>query len=275
MELSPGTTFAGYTVIKRLGRGGMGTVYLVENPTLQRREALKVITTGAGNPADFAERFAREARTAANLHHPSIITVYAHGVSDGDAWFTMRNLDGSDLASQRLNDAEIGAVARQVADALDYAHSRAVIHRDIKPANIFLTRENGQLHATVLDFGIAKLTGATGLTGTNMFIGTLNYGAPEVIDGRPPTPASDQYALACTLYELLTGAPPFVSDSPMALVHAHGYQAPPLISSRRPELAALDPVFARALAKNPADRYPSCRDFVEHSLNPAAAAPQP
>ncbi|MFZ2511186.1 MAG: protein kinase [Gordonia sp. (in: high G+C Gram-positive bacteria)] len=273
MELSPQSTFAGYRVIGRLGRGGMGTVYLVDNPTLQRREALKVITTGSGNPDDFAERFAREARTAANLHHPSIITVYTHGVDDDTAWFTMRHLDGDDLASQNLNDAEIGNVARQVADALDYAHSHGVIHRDIKPANIILTRDRGRLLATVLDFGIAKLAGSTNLTGTNMFIGTLNYGAPEVIDGKPPSPASDQYALACSLYELLTGVPPFVADSPLALLRAHGDQPAPPISSRRPELAAMDPAFNQALAKNPADRFPSCHDFVEATLNNTCSAP--
>ncbi|MEZ5209495.1 protein kinase [Gordonia sp. (in: high G+C Gram-positive bacteria)] len=272
MELTPGTTFAGYTVISLLGRGGMGHVYLVENPALGRREALKVVTAGAS--PDFAERFAREARIAAGLHHPSIITVYAYGVTGGVPWFTMRHLDGNDLNGARLPDTEIHAVAQHAAAALDYAHDHGVIHRDIKPANIFLTRDTrGQIEtATVLDFGIARPNGVDGLTGTGMFIGTLKYSAPEAIDGREPTAAADQYSLACTLYELFTGAPPFTEPTPIALMRAHADKPVPPISSRRPDLARLDPVFDRALAKDAAERYPDCRTFAS-ALGAAASSP--
>ena len=230
----------------------MGDVYLVENPGLQRKEALKVISTGAGTAGsdDFAERFAREARTAAGLHHPSIITVHAYGVEGSDPWFTMTYLDGHDLAQAKPADGELAEIARQVAAALDYAHHRGVIHRDIKPANIFITRDhNQQLETvTVLDFGIAKLAGTSNLTSANAFIGTLNYSAPEIFNGVPPTAATDQYAFACTLYELLTGRPPFTADNPLALMRAHADMTVPPISAGRPELAALDPVIARALA---------------------------
>ena len=275
MDLTPGSTFAGYTVVRRLGRGGMGQVYLVDNPALQRREALKLISTGSGTPADFHERFAREARTAAALHHPGIITVHAYGDEDGTPWFTMRHLDGHDLTQQKLTDTDINGIARQTAAALDYAHSRGVVHRDVKPANIFLTRDHtGHIETvTLLDFGIARLADDAALTGTNQFLGTLNYSAPELIAGQPATPASDQYALACTLYELLTGTPPFTAANPLALLRAHADTPPPPISHHRPDLAALDPAFARALAKDPAHRFPTCTDFItatQHTGIPVA-----
>lgn len=275
MDLAPGSTFAGYRVRRRLGQGGMGQVYLVANPALDRDEALKVISSAASTAPDFAERFAREARTAARLDHPAIITVHAYGVEGDAPWFTMRHLDGHDLTEVRLPDAEIAEVGRQVAGALDYAHRRGVIHRDIKPANIIVTRDDEDCleSVTVLDFGIAKLVDTTGLTGTNMFIGTLSYSAPELIDGQPPTPAADQYSLACTVYQLLTGRPPFVATSPLALMRAHADKAPPPIGAHRPDLAALDPVFARALAKGPADRFPACRDFAA-AVSAVLDAPQ-
>lgn len=242
----------------------MGQVYLVENPALRRREAMKVISTRSGTPPGFTERFAREARTAAGLQHPSIIDVHAYGVDGDSPWFTMNHLDGVDLSQAQLSVPEVFQVAEQVAAALDYAHRRGVIHRDIKPANIFLTRDDdGHLESvTVLDFGIARLADATGLTNTGMLVGTVSYTAPEVIDGQPPTPAVDQYALACTAYRLLTGRPPFTGDNPVAVMRAHSDTQAPSLSVFRPELASLDPVFARALAKKPSDRFATCREFA-------------
>ncbi|WP_422560706.1 serine/threonine protein kinase [Gordonia sp. (in: high G+C Gram-positive bacteria)] len=244
----------------------MGQVYLVENPALHRLEALKVLSTGAGAAMDFGERFAREARTAAGLQHPNIITVHAYGVEGGDPWFTMSYLDGEDLSQADLTDDEISEVAKQTASALDYAHHRGVIHRDIKPANIVITRDhNGELATvTVLDFGIAKLANATGLTGTNMFIGTLAYSAPEMIEGEVPTGAADQYSLACTLYELFSGEPPFAADSHVALMRAHLDKLPGPIGVVDPDLHYLDAPFARALSKSPTARYASCQEFAQH-----------
>lgn len=274
--LSAGSAFAGYSVIARLGQGGMGQVYLVENPALHRREALKVIASGSGVPGDFAERFAREARTAAALRHPSIITIYAYGVDDDTPWFTMAYLDGHDLTGQTLPDDEVAAVARQAASALDYAHRNGVIHRDIKPANVVVTRDAGRLDSvTVLDFGIARLSGAAGLTGTNMFLGTVAYAAPESLAGHALTPAADQYSLACTLYELLTGRPPFTADSPLAVIRAHADKPAPPISAHRPGLTALDPVFARALAKSPTDRFATCQDFASEVGAALVGSPRP
>lgn len=273
MTLEPGTDFAGFRVLELLGEGGMGQVYLVENPGLHRREALKLISAAGANAADFQERFAREARTAAALDHRGIITIHQYGVENGTPWFTMTHLRGADLTEERLTTAEVTQVIAEAADALDYAHTQNVIHRDIKPANIFVTRGDSAAidRVTVLDFGIAKLAGAQGLTGTNAFIGTLNYSAPELIAGQQPTGAADEYSLACTAFQLLTGAPPYVADNPVALVRAHADLPVPLLSARRPDLHALDPVFARALAKDPAARFPSCRAFAD-ALAAAAAS---
>ncbi|GAC57187.1 serine/threonine protein kinase PknB [Gordonia hirsuta DSM 44140 = NBRC 16056] len=276
MDLSPGSIFAGYRVLARLGQGGMGQVYLVENTNLSRREALKVVSQAGNGTPEFAERFAREARTAANLRHPSIITVHQYGVENGVPWFTMAYLDGHDLSGAALPDPEIAEVGRRVASALDTAHRSGVIHRDIKPANLMVTRDErtGRLDTvTVLDFGIARLADGQGLTGTGSFIGTLSYSAPETIDGREPTPAADQYSLACTLYQLFTGQPPY-TGSPVSVMGAHAAADVPAVSGHRPELGALDAVFARALAKHPAQRYPDCTTFAD-AIGRALAAPRP
>ncbi|MGW0035883.1 RCC1 domain-containing protein [Gordonia sp. NPDC003376] len=262
-SLEPGSAFAGYRVIGLLGAGGMGQVYLVEHPALGRREALKIVSpTG---DADFGERFTNEARTAASLDHPGIVTVYAYGVESGSAWFTMRYLDGADLGgSGALPPTDVDHIVTRAAAALDYAHGRRVIHRDIKPANIVITRDE-QGHpdrVTVLDFGIARLIDAPKMTATNAFIGTLTYAAPETLSGAAAGPASDQYALACTAFELLTGTTPFRGDTPGALITGHVTAPIPRIGDRAPILAGLDPVFRRALAKNPADRFGSCREFA-------------
>ncbi|PKZ65304.1 serine/threonine protein kinase [Gordonia terrae] len=256
---------AGYPVITRLGSGGMGTVYLVENPQLRRREALKVISIAETVDEEFAQRFSREAQTAAALDHPAIVTIYHHGVTDGDPWFTMTYLDGRDLRRASLRPDEVVAVVHRVADALDYAHEHGVIHRDIKPGNIMVTRramDDALDRVVVLDFGIAKLTTATTLTAPSSFVGTLVYAAPEILDGKPAGPASDQYALACTAYELLSGATPFDADTQTRHIVAKLTTRPAPISSHRPELGALDPVFDRALARGPLDRYPTCRAFA-------------
>lgn len=281
MRLTPGATFAGYRVIEQIGRGGMGQVYLVENPHLGRQEALKIISADTSTEADFQVRFTREARTAAALNHPGIVTVYHYGVESGAAWFTMSYLDGADLSRSRLSDDEVADVISQIATALDYAHRHDVVHRDVKPANIVVTRDHHARldRALILDFGIARLTTAsTALTGTNVFIGTLRYSAPETIDGHAPVPASDQYSLACTAYQLLTGTPPFAEPIASALMLAHIGKPPPPLSAHRPELAALDPVFARALAKAPDARFPDCASFagaLRHALDHAGQTTLP
>ncbi|MGW0036187.1 protein kinase domain-containing protein [Gordonia sp. NPDC003376] len=279
-RLETGHEFAGYQVLAPLGEGGMGQVYLVEHPHLLRREALKIISVTASHREEFHQRFTNEARTVALLRHPGIVAIHHYGVENGSPWFTMTYLDGQDLAAGGLSDAEIGVVATRAADALDYAHRHQVIHRDVKPANIIVTREDdGSIDQVVLlDFGIAKLADSTRFTATQAFIGTLAYAAPELLDGLPAGPATDQYALACTVYELLTGVAPFEAPTPSAMMAALLSRPAPLLSVRRPDLVALDPIFHRALAKDPSLRFPDCRSFaagLADVLRTSAAGPRP
>ena len=264
MAVTPGSMIAGYRVVEVLGSGGMGDVYLVENPQLHRREAMKVISSGTSNQ-DFLTRFTNEARSAAALDHPSIVTVYAYGVDDDTPWFTMRHLRGPDLSKTRLNPADAVEAISQVAAALDYAHSKHVVHRDIKPANIIATRTDDGVfdRAVILDFGIVKLADSPQLTAVNTVVGTAAYTAPEIIGGSPASGASDQYSLACTAYQLFSGHVPFNAESATAMMMAHMQQPPPSLARVRPELAPLSPVLERGMAKNPADRYQSCRAFAD------------
>lgn len=179
---------AGYRVISRLGTGGMGTVYLVENPPqLRRREALKVISIAETVDEEFVRRFSREAQTAAALDHPNIVTIYHYGVTDDDPWFTMTYLDGQDLRRSSFRPDEILTVVDRVADALDYAHAHGVVHRDIKPGNILIAeggRNAGLVKIT--DFGISRAKDDVTLTQTGMITGTPAYFAPEVARGAEP-----------------------------------------------------------------------------------------
>ncbi|MHC3004947.1 protein kinase domain-containing protein [Gordonia metallireducens] len=275
MPLSPGTHIAGYRVISQLGAGGMGEVYLVENLQLERREALKVISTAVSAQPGFNQRFTNEAKTTAKLDHRSIITIHQYGIEDGSPWFSMSYVDGKDLTEERLKPAEVSTVVTQVADALDYAHRHQVVHRDIKPANILVTRDPGSGvidRALVLDFGIAKLAGSANLTGTHSFIGTVAFSAPETLEGADATARSDQYSLACTAYALLAGQPPFVGQSEPSVMLGHIQRPVPHIGQLRGDLAHLDPVFQRALAKDPAARYPDCRSFAA-ALESVIASP--
>ncbi|WP_439031940.1 protein kinase domain-containing protein [Gordonia terrae] len=275
MPLSPGTHIAGYRVISQIGAGGMGEVYLVENLQLERREALKVISTAVSAQPGFNQRFTNEARTTAKLDHRSIITIHQYGIEDGSPWFSMSYVEGKDLTEERLTPPEAATVVTQVADALDYAHRHHVVHRDIKPANILVTRDpatNAVERALVLDFGIAKLAGSANLTGTHSFIGTVAFSAPETLEGADATARSDQYSLACTAYAMLAGQPPFVGQSEPSVMLGHIQRPVPHIGSLRGDLAHLDPVFQRALSKDPAARYPDCRSFAS-ALRSALESP--
>lgn len=260
-QLQAGVDFGDYRVLSLLGEGGMGRVWLVENRQLHRREALKLVTA-AGGDGGFAQRFENEARTAASLDHPSIVTVYAYGITDTTPWFTMTYLAGDDLAGVgALPVGEVAEVISRAAGALDYAHSRGVVHRDVKPANIMVERDaHGRPERVVLlDFGIARLLDGARMTGTNNFIGTLSYAAPEVLDSGTSGPASDQYSLACAAYELLTGHPPFERATTGALITAHLTASPPPVTGAP---GPVDAVLGRALAKQPGQRYASCGEFA-------------
>lgn len=268
-----GSTFAGREVVELIGIGGMAEVYLVRNPNLSRFEALKVAPAIVGSIS--TRRFAAEASVMAKLEHPNIATIYEAGVSDGVSWFLMQYLPGADLTGRRLSVRELLVVANDVGSALDYAHSRGVVHRDVKPSNIQVRcRADGTVEkATVLDFGVAKLRSATALTEVNSFVGTLGYSAPEAISGDSSTPEVDQYSFACTMFELVTGELPYPQSTVTALIAAHASAPVPRISTLVPRYRDTDAVFAKALAKDPHDRYVSCGAFADALVAALQVAP--
>ncbi len=280
MPLADGETFAGYEILRILGAGGMGEVYLAQHPRLPRRDALKVLSNAVSHDDEYRQRFGQEAEMVATLHHPHIVTIYDRGDNDGTLWIAMEFVAGIDagrlLEDKYPNGIPAGEVARivtAVADALDYAHSRKLLHRDIKPANILLgLTDSGDDRVMLADFGVARwIDQASNLTGAEMTVGTVTYAAPEQLKGEQIDGRADQYALAATAFHLLTGTAPFTNSNPAVVISKHLSAAPPALD--RPDLSAFGPVFARALAKNPADRYARCRDFAEAmrgALNPAA-----
>ncbi|MCI4675669.1 serine/threonine-protein kinase [Candidatus Mycolicibacterium alkanivorans] len=270
MPLAEGATFAGYTILRLLGVGGMGEVYLAQHPRLPRRDALKVLPASVSNDSEYRARFEREADIAATLWHPNIVGVHDCGEIDGQLWIAMDYVDGTDAAEllrsypNGLPQREALNIVTAVADALDYAHQRHLLHRDVKPANILIARlENGKQRIMLADFGIARWDNeSSGLTQTNMTVGTVSYAAPEQLMGRDLDGRADQYALAATAYHLLTGSPPFQHSNPAVVISQHLTATPPSLGDRRPELANLDPALRKAMSKDPADRYERCADLA-------------
>ncbi|WP_280235960.1 serine/threonine-protein kinase [Nocardia cyriacigeorgica] len=278
--LEPGAVFAGYTIERLLGVGGMGEVYIARHPRLPRSDALKVLAAQFTSDDSYRRRFEREADLAASLSHPGVVSVHDRGESDGRLWIALELIDGIDLsallttAPGGLPGAEAGRAITEVADALDYAGARGLVHRDVKPANILLARTG---HYLLTDFGIARMGPENSdLTGTGLTIGTIAYASPEQMQGLPVEPRSDQYALAATAFHLLTGAQPFTGTSPVAVIMAHAQQPVPSVRQHRPDLApSVDSVIGRAMAKNPAHRFPSSKDFATALGHALAAAPGP
>ncbi|BBY92103.1 serine/threonine-protein kinase PknF [Mycobacterium gallinarum] len=271
MPLADGATFAGYTIVRLLGAGGMGEVYLAQHPRLPRRDALKVLPASVSADGEYRERFDREADIAATLWHPHIVGVHDRGEFEGQLWISMDYVEGTDAACllrQSYPDGmprgEVAEIISAVADALDYAHQRNLLHRDVKPANILLANPEGSDQRILLaDFGIARWTNdISGLTATNMTVGTVSCAAPEQLMGERLDGRADQYALAATTFHLLSGRPPFQHSNPAVVISQHLSATPPAIGAQRPELAGLDPVLAKALAKSPADRFERCADFA-------------
>jgi len=277
MPVSVGELFAGFTILRILGAGAMGTVYLAAHPRLPRQDALKVLSAELTADPQYRERFLREADLAASLSHPNILGIHDRGEYEEQFWISMDYVAGTDAGrlvrdhhsgGMPLNDAL--AIITAVGSALDYAHQRGLLHRDVKPANILLDSQTRRIF--LADFGIARrIHDISGLTETNMAVGTVSYAAPEQLKGEPLDGRADQYALACTAFHLLTGAPPYVDSNPAVVITKHCMSPPPSLEQRRPELAGLDPVLARAMAKAPADRFASCREFataLQHHLSP-------
>jgi serine/threonine protein kinase, bacterial len=277
MPVSVGEMFAGFTILRVVGAGGMGTVYLAAHPRLPRQDALKVLPPQWTADPEYRERFLREADLTASLSHPNILGVHDRGEHDGQLWISMDYVGGTDASRlvrehhpQGLPAGQAVEIVTAVASALDYAHQQGLLHRDVKPANVLLDQKAQRIF--LADFGIARLIDdPAGLTATNMAVGTMAYAAPEQLRGEPLDGRTDQYALACTAFDLLTGAPPYVDSNPAVVITKHVAAPIPSLGERRPELSALDPVLARAMAKAPADRYASCGDFareLSYALNP-------
>jgi serine/threonine protein kinase, bacterial len=271
MPLNQGDVFAGYTILRRLGSGGMGEVYLAQHPRLPRRDALKVLPASLTADHDYRQRFSREADVAAELWHPHIVGIHDRGEFEGQLWLTMDYVEGTDAAKlvrsrypSGMPKAEVFEIVTAVADALDYAHLRGLLHRDVKPANILLTEGDSRGRRIMLaDFGIARqIADISGLTATNMVVGTTAYSAPEQLMGSDIDGRADEYALGCTAFHLLTGSEPYQNSNAAVVITQHLSAPPPLIGERRPELAGLNDVITKVLAKDPGDRFASCSDFA-------------
>ncbi|AQT81474.1 serine/threonine protein kinase [Mycolicibacterium litorale] len=255
----PGLAFAGYTVEAELGRGGQAAVYLARGNRTPPVVALKVLDEHHRDPAGVA-RLAREYRVAGRLGHRHIVQVYEHG----PYWMTMQYVDGGNVMGLPSVETKLAALA-QIADALDHTHRSGIVHADVKPTNILVHQDFSRHGSALIDFGVAHVLAEDVWHRPAEVVASLPYAAPELLQGRLPQAATDEYALACTALELLTGAPPFAADHPMALVDAHLHLPPPDVSRQIPWLSrSFDLVLARAIAKDPDRRYPSCTELVQH-----------
>ncbi|BBX04675.1 serine/threonine protein kinase [Mycolicibacterium moriokaense] len=271
MPLAEGDVFAGYTIVRKLGAGGMGEVYLVQHPRLPRYDALKILPRELTIDHEYRERFNREADVVARLWHPHIVGVHDRGEFDGQLWITMDFVEGTDAARMLadygggLPPEDVVRIVSGVADALDYAHQQGLLHRDVKPSNILLAQTGSKFSRVMLaDFGIARwVRDSSGLTATDMTVGTVAYAAPEQLMGQSLDGRADQYALAATAFHLLAGQQLFQHDNPAVVISNHLTASPPSIGERIPELSGLGFAFERALAKSPADRFDTCTEFAE------------
>jgi serine/threonine-protein kinase len=272
-DIRAGSLLAGYRLEERIGLGGMAVVFRAHDSRLDRDVALKILAPALARDDAFRQRFIRESRAAAAVDHPHIIPVYEAGESDGVLFIAMRYVRGGDVRSLLDRSGPIpvpraAEIISQVASALDAAHARGLVHRDVKPGNMLL--ESGAAagrpdHVYLSDFGLSKgsLAVSGGLTATGQFLGTLDYVAPEQIESRPLDGRTDEYALACSAFEMLCGEPPFRRDQSVSVMYAHLSEPPPLIRTRRPDLPPdIDDVLATGMAKAPGDRYESCLAFA-------------
>jgi Protein kinase domain/Domain of unknown function (DUF4328) len=284
-----GTEMAGYRIVEQAGSGGMGVVYRAEETGLGGRPvALKLLSAALAGDPDFRARFLREMRVAAAIDHPNIVPIYRAGEDCGRLYLAMRYVHASDLrrlleAEGRLTPERALAILDQVARALDAAHARGLVHRDVKPGNILLAPpvfDGDAEHVYLVDFGLARSdSDDRSLGGGGSFLGTPRYAAPEQAAGRPVDGRTDGYALGCVLYECLTGQPPFPGGSGEAILLAHLEASPPRVTALRPDLpSAIDQVVTRAMAKDPATRFPTCRALLtaaRQALTPTPGTPEP
>ena len=265
-----------------LGRGGMGEVYRATREQDGRAVALKLLPAALAGEERYRRRFGRESRLAATLSHPHLVPVLGSGDHDGALWISMQLVDGPDLASvlaerRTLHPQHAARIAAQVGAGLDVAAGEGLVHRDVKPGNVFVEAAGDRPHAYLGDFGLTRATDSqSGLTGTGIFLGTIAYAAPEQIQAEDVGPAVDVYALGAVLYRTLTGELPFPRPRAVAVAMAHITEPPPRPSVHEPGCPqALDDVVARAMAKDPADRFGSASELGEAALAAAAQAGEP
>jgi serine/threonine protein kinase len=270
MGLEAGTVVGGYRIESFVARGGMGVVYSATQLALQRTVALKLVAPELAHDQAFRERFKREAQLAASLDHPNILPVYEAGEADGVLFLAMRYVVGTDLDSlirreRVLRPDRAVAIVNQIASALDAAHARGLVHRDVKPGNILIANEYGQERAYLTDFGLTKSSTATAnLTRTGDMVGTVDYVAPEQVQGHTVDGSADTYALACVLYRAVTGQVPFAREGDVAKMYAHLNDPPPSAAAASPGVSAeLDAVIRTGMAKRPDDRYSSSGAFAD------------
>ena len=272
MPLVDGATAAGFSIVRLLGCGQIGELYLAEHPRLPRQDALKLVSADLSADPEYRYRFKQESGRAAALWHPNIVSLHDRGEFQDRLWLSMDYVDGVE-AAQLLTDAYpegmppdmVVEIVSAIAEALDYAHEQGLVHRFVNPSNILLSNWESRRRRIVLTgFGLPRRPDETNsLTRANLGIGTVSYAAPEQLmddsfDGR-----TDQYGLASTAFHLLTGSPPFAHMNPAVVVSKHLNESPPQPGDVRPELTYFDTPFARALKKNPTERFRHCRDFAK------------
>jgi serine/threonine-protein kinase len=291
-----GTVFAGCRIEARCRPGGMSEVFQAEHLHLGRKVALKLLDPRLGQDEGYRQRFQRESRLAAALYHPNIVPIYDAGEADATPYLMMHFVEGDDLAAMIHREAPLDvertlSIIGQVVKALDAAHDRGLVHRDVKPGNILIASGQGAEpagHTYLTDFGLAKqVSSGTALTRKGLFMGTLDYVAPEQIQGQEVDRRADVYAIACVTYEALAGEVPYPRDSEVAMMYAHMNDPPPSLSAKRPDLPPqVDAVIARAMAKDAAERTPTAGTFftelrealqaeVAEAAGPAEAGAQP
>jgi serine/threonine protein kinase len=280
-----GRVVAGHRIDALIGEGGMGVVYRASHLQLRRTVALKVLPPALTADREYRHRFEREAAIAASLEHPNVVPIYDAGHANGVLYLSMRFVDGEDLGAilrreGRLDVDRLCSVLEPVADALDAVHAAGLVHRDVKPGNVLISRPgrpHARGHVYLCDFGIAKAAAGGGeLTAVGQYMGTLHYSSPEQIEGKWVDGRSDQYGLACLVFRALTGQVPYPRPETAAVIYAHLAADPPRPTLHRRDLPSeVDAVVARATAKQPDQRFPSCTDFIDALRVAGVPRPRP
>ena len=272
------TLFDGrYRIVRRLGSGGMANVYLAEDEELGRQVAIKILNDRHASDDSFVERFRREAKNAAGLSHPNIVSIYDRGEAEGTYYIAMEYLEGRSLKDRIVAEGPLPIPAaidatRQILHALGFAHRGGVVHRDVKPHNVLLSPDGSERRYKVTDFGISR-TSASQMTEAGSIVGTAQYLSPEQARGAPVDQRSDIYSVGIVLYELLTGKLPFTGETPLEIAMKHLSEIPKPPSALRPEVSPdLDMVVLRALAKDPADRFESAEEMDRELARVASGA---